>query len=152
MQKAVELGATGIVPLLTRRGVVRLDSERARRRLEHWRGIIVHACQQCGRNRIPELSPVVSLNEWLREHQCGGLDLVMDPGSGTGIDAFDYDGGLVTLLVGPEGGLDDEEMKDAYAAGFRGITLGPRTLRTETAAVVGVTAIQLRWGDLDSGE
>jgi 16S rRNA (uracil1498-N3)-methyltransferase len=76
----------------------------------------------------------------------------MDPGSGTGIDAFDYDGGLVTLLVGPEGGLDDEEMKDAYAAGFRGITLGPRTLRTETAAVVGVTAIQLRWGDLDSGE
>lgn len=150
IQKAAELGVTSIVPLLTRRGVVRLDAERAARRLDHWRGIIVHACQQCGRNRIPELFPVVALNEWLLEYECGGLDLMMQPDSGNSISAFDYDGGLVTLLVGPEGGLDAKELEAAYAAGFLGVTLGPRTLRTETAAVVGVTAIQAKWGDLDA--
>ena len=152
IQKSVELGVTTIVPLLTRRGMVRLDSARAQRRLDHWRGIIVHACQQCGRNRVPELCPVVTLDDWLRGYDCGGLDLVMDPDSGRGIGRLDYDGGLITLLVGPEGGLEPEEIEAAYAAGFSGMTLGPRTLRTETAAVAGVTAVQLRWGDLDSGE
>ena len=148
IQKTVELGVTSIVPLLTRRGVVHLDADRAQRRLAHWHGIIVHACQQCGRNRIPELYSVISLNEWLRGYECGGLDLVLDPGSATGLGELEYGGGLITLLVGPEGGLDTEEREAAYAAGFRSVTLGPRTLRTETAAVAGVTAVQLRWGDL----
>jgi 16S rRNA (uracil1498-N3)-methyltransferase len=151
IQKAVELGVTSIVPLLTRRGVVRLDSERASRRLEHWLGIIVHACQQCGRNRIPELMPVITLENWLLEFERGGMELMMDPDAGNDIGAFDYDGGLVTLLVGPEGGLEAEECEAAHAAGFRSLTLGPRTLRTETAAVAGVTAIQLSWGDLGAG-
>ncbi len=151
IQKAVELGVTSIVPLLTRHGVVRLDANRAERRLEHWRGIIVHACQQCGRNYIPELFPVITLNEWLDGYECGGMDVMMDPGADSGIGRLDYGTGLITLLVGPEGGLDAEEIKFAYSAGFRGITLGPRTLRTETAAVAGVTAIQLKWGDLDAG-
>ena len=148
IQKAVELGVTSIVPLLTRRGVVHLDAQRTQRRLAHWRGIIVHACQQCGRNSIPELSTVVSLEEWLREYECGGLDLILDPNSSISIGDLEYGGGLITILVGPEGGLDTDECKAAHAAGFRGISLGPRMLRTETAAVVGVTAVQLRWGDL----
>lgn len=151
IQKSVELGVTSIVPLLTRRGVVRLDSERASRRLEHWLGIIVHACQQCGRNRIPELMPVMTLEKWLCEYEHGGMALMMDPGAGNGIGAFDYDGGPVTLLVGPEGGFDEDERDAARAAGFRRVALGPRTLRTETAAVAGVTAIQLSWGDLGDG-
>ena len=150
IQKAVELGVTSIVPLLTRRGVVRLDSERAERRRAHWQGIISHACQQCGRNRVPELLPTVTLNEWLQNYQTGGLDLLMNLGCGSGINALDYNGGLITLLVGPEGGLEADEVESAYGAGFCGISLGPRTLRTETAAVAGVSAIQLKWGDFDS--
>jgi 16S rRNA (uracil1498-N3)-methyltransferase len=148
IQKAVELGVTSIVPVLTRRGVVRLDAKRAQSRLAHWHGIIVHACQQCGRTRIPELCAVVALNDWLRGYECGGLDLVLDPDAATGLSGLAYRGGVITLLAGPEGGLDNGELKAAYAAGFTGVTLGPRILRTETAAVVGVTAVQSRWGDL----
>jgi 16S rRNA (uracil1498-N3)-methyltransferase len=147
IQKAVELGVTSIVPLLTRRGVVRLDADRLLRRHEHWRKIIVHACQQCGRNRVPELFPAVSLHEWLGHYESGGLDLLMVADSEHGITTLDYEGGLITLLVGPEGGLDGGETDSAYSAGFRGFTLGPRTMRTETAAVAGLTAIQLKWGD-----
>jgi 16S rRNA (uracil1498-N3)-methyltransferase len=148
IQKAVELGVTSIVPLLTRRGVVRLDSARAQRRLAHWHGIIVHACQQCGRNIIPELCPVVTLSDWLRDYQSGGLDLILDREAGAAVSELEFAGGLITFVVGPEGGLDRSERDAASAAGFRGVTLGPRTLRTETAAVAGMTAIQLRWGDL----
>jgi 16S rRNA (uracil1498-N3)-methyltransferase len=148
IQKAVELGVTSIVPILTRRGVVRLDPKRAQGRHAHWHGIIVHACQQCGRNRIPELGTAIALNDWLRGYQRGGLDLILDPGCGTGMSGLAYGGGLITLMVGPEGGLDSDELKAAYAAGFVGVSLGPRTLRTETAAVTAVSAVQLRWGDL----
>jgi 16S rRNA (uracil1498-N3)-methyltransferase len=148
IQKAVELGVSSIVPLLTRRGVVRLDANRAKRRLAHWHGIIIHACQQCGRNRVPELCPVVALDEWLRDYERGGLDLALDPDSATSMGGLAYGGGLLTLLVGPEGGLDPEELEIAYQAGFSGVKLGPRILRTETAAVAGITAAQIRWGDL----
>jgi 16S rRNA (uracil1498-N3)-methyltransferase len=148
IQKAVELGVSSIVPVLTRRGVVRLNTERAQRRHAHWQGIIVHACQQCGRNRLAELGPVVSLEELLSDYTRGGLDMVLDPDCATPVSKLEYAGGLITLLVGPEGGLDEAESKAADAAGFVGVTLGPRTLRTETAAVAGLTAVQLRWGDL----
>ena len=150
IQKAVELGVTSIVPVLTRRGVVQLDGQRAQRRHAHWQGIIVHACQQCGRNRLAELAPAVSLSDWLRSHQTGGLDLVLDARASAGMSELAYDGGVITLLVGPEGGFDDAEREAAYAMGFVGLALGPRTLRTETAAVAAVTAMQLRWGDLGS--
>jgi 16S rRNA (uracil1498-N3)-methyltransferase len=148
IQKAVELGVTSIVPLLTRRTVVKLGAERAERRLEHWKGIIVHACQQCGRNRLPDLRAVATLDDWLSGYQRTDLDLMLDPSAGNRIGEFVYEGGLVTLLVGPEGGFDVDEIEAAASAGFRGLTLGPRTLRTETAAMVGVASIQLAWGDL----
>lgn len=83
-----------------------------------------------------------------REYECGGLDLILDPNSSTSIGDPEYGGGLVTILVGPEGGVDTDEREAACAVGFRGVSLGPRTLRTETAAVAGVTAVQLHWGDL----
>jgi 16S rRNA (uracil1498-N3)-methyltransferase len=150
IQKAVELGVTSIVPVLTRRGVVRLEEQRAQRRHAHWQGIIVHACQQCGRNRLAELSPAVTLSDWLRDREAGGLDLMLDAGATAGMSELTYKGGAITLLVGPEGGLDDKEREAAHAAGFVGVALGPRTLRTETAAVAAVTAVQLRWGDLGS--
>ena len=152
IQKAVELGVTSIVPLLTRRGMVRLAHERAMRRLERWKAIAVHACQQCGRNRVPELRPVVTLEEWLGEARDDGLDLVMVPSGGCRLGAFGFSGEPVTLLVGPEGGLEDGEIDASLSAGFRRLTLGPRTLRTETAAAAGVAAVQLAWGDLDSSE
>lgn len=148
IQKAVELGVTSIVPLLTQRGVVRLDPKRAARRLAHWQGIVVHACQQCGRNRIPPLHPVVPLREWLRDYRSDGPDLMLDPETTGGIGELEYDGGTITLLVGPEGGWDSTERDAASAAGFRGVSLGPRILRTETAAIAAVTAVQSRWGDL----
>ena len=145
IQKAVELGVTSIVPLLTRRGVVRLDAQRAQRRHSHWHGVMVHACQQCGRNRLPELSSVVTLTEWLRGYGGSNLNLILDPASTSSFSALEYSGGLITLLVGPEGGLDNQEREAAFAAGFQGISLGPRTLRHDTAAVAAVTAVQLRW-------
>jgi 16S rRNA (uracil1498-N3)-methyltransferase len=148
IQKAVELGVSSIVPLLTHRGVVRLEPARARRRHEHWRGIIIHACQQCGRNRIPELRPVTTMESWLGDYQAGALDLLLDPDAGLGLSDVDYAGGAITLLIGPEGGFSDDEARWARAAGFRGINVGPRILRTETAAVAGLAAIQTRWGDL----
>lgn len=155
IQKAVELGVTSIVPLLTRRGVVRLEASRAKRRLAHWQGIVVHACQQCGRNRIPRLHAAMPLEEWLREYRnrgdgggSGGLDLLLDPEATGGIGELEYAGGTITLLVGPEGGFDAGERDAARGAGFRGVGLGPRILRTETAAISAVTAVQSRWGDL----
>lgn len=148
IQKAVELGVSSIVPLSTRRSVVRLDAERAQRRLAHWQGIIVHACQQCGRNRLPLLHPVIKLNEWLRDYRSDGPDLILDPEAAGGLDELDYAGGAITLLVGPEGGLDPKERDAALATGFRGVSLGPRILRTETAAIAALTAVQFRWGDL----
>lgn len=148
IQKAVELGATEIVPLLTRRGVVKLDADRARRRLAHWQGIAVHACQQSGRNRLPSLHSVVALDDWLGGRSRDGLELVLDPDACEGIGEIEHEGGAVTLLVGPEGGFDPSERDAAVAAGFRAVRLGPRTLRTETAAIAALAAVQSRWGDL----
>ena len=148
IQKAVELGVSSIVPLLTRRGVVRLDGDRAQRRLTHWQGVVVHACQQCGRNRLPSLHPVIPLGEWLGGYESDGPDLMLDPAAASRVGDIDYHGGTITLLVGPEGGLDPSERDAAHAAGFQGMGLGPRILRTETAAIAAVTAVQSLWGDL----
>ena len=148
IQKAVELGVASIVPLLTTRGVVRLDARRAERRRAHWQGIIVHACQQCGRNRLPPVHPVVAFEEWLQDHRDDGLGVMLDSTAGRSLEQVEYQAGIITVLVGPEGGLDDRERDAAYGAGFQGARLGPRVLRTETAAIAAVTAIQSLWGDL----
>jgi 16S rRNA (uracil1498-N3)-methyltransferase len=148
IQKAVELGVSAIDPVITQRSVVRLEGERADRRTAHWQGIVAHACAQCGRNRLPRLAPPATLSEWLRREGEPALKIVLDGNASQGLAAVPYGGGPVILLVGPEGGFTAEELVLARASGFRPVSLGPRTLRTETAAVAGLTALQCYWGDL----
>lgn len=146
IQKAVELGVERIVPVVTERTVVSLSDERADKRLQHWHGVLVAACEQSGRAHLPRLSPIVTLERWL-EAGPDGLGLVLDPRAADGVDALERPA-AVTLLIGPEGGLADHERADAYARGYRGARLGPRILRTETAALAALAVLQYRWGDL----
>ncbi len=149
VQKTTELGAAAIVPLICERGVVRLDEKRAAARLEHWQRVAAGACRQCGRNRLPRIAPITAVEDWLAAPP-DGLRLVLTPDAGRRMKDVEPAGvaGPVILLVGPEGGLTEQEEEAASAAGFLPVRLGPRVLRTETAAVAGVTALQTLWGDL----
>jgi 16S rRNA (uracil1498-N3)-methyltransferase len=150
IEKAVELGAAEIVPLQSSRSVVRLDEERARRRAAHWERLVVAACMQCGRDRLPALRPVRALAEWLATAPADGLRLVLAPGAAQGLGSLPApaQGTGVVVLVGPESGLSDDEVALARAAGFVPVSLGPRILRTETAGLAALAALQARFGDL----
>lgn len=148
LQKAVELGVAAVQPLLAERSVVQLDGERLARRVEHWQGVLVAACEQSGRNRVPPLAAPARLGDWLAAGGGEGLRLLLDPQAGTGLRALPAPGGAVTLLIGPEGGLGDGEIAAATAAGWQGVHLGPRVMRTETAGVAALAALQALWGDL----
>lgn len=150
IQKAVELGVSAIVPVLTARSVVRLDASRRTRRHDHWTSVVVNACQQCGRTVVPQLAEAVELDRWL-EHgfqPADGPGFVLSPHAGPAPPDVGGQPDAVTLLVGPEGGLSAEEQAQAESAGLIAVALGPRILRTETAAVAALTALQLKWGDL----
>jgi 16S rRNA (uracil1498-N3)-methyltransferase len=133
----------------TSRGVVRLDAARARQRTDHWQAVVIGACEQCGRNRVPPVAPVVPLLDWLARHRgdASGTGILLDPGSGRGLAELPRPTGGVTLLAGPEGGLDGDERQDALRAGFVAVRLGPRVLRTETAAVAALAALSALRGD-----
>lgn len=146
LQKAVELGIQRIAPLATEHSVVNLKGERRDRKLEHWRGVMISACEQCGRNTLPELLPMQSLESWLDVPR-PGLRLLLDHRADNGISTLNK-ADEVTLLIGPEGGLSENERCKAYAAGYAGLRLGPRVLRTETAALTALAALQSHWGDL----
>jgi len=151
IEKAVELGVSAIVPLQSRRSVVRLDEDRARRRAEHWQRLIVAACMQCGRDRLPALAPVRTLEDWLAEPAAGAPRLVLAPGAAVSIGELAApagSGGPAVVLVGPESGLTDEEMEQARSAGFVAVSMGPRILRTETAGLAALAVLQARFGDL----
>ena len=151
VQKAVEIGANRIQPLITERTVVQLDHERADRRLAHWRGIVVNACEQCGRNRLPQLDNILGFGDWLSGEEAVkevGHRLMLNPQAELSLTDLAPPAGPVTLLVGPEGGLSDDEIDAAIQAGYISVGLGPRTLRTETAVLTGLAAVQLQWGDL----
>jgi 16S rRNA (uracil1498-N3)-methyltransferase len=148
LQKATELGVAAIAPVLTARSVVRLDEKQAQKKQVHWRGIVIAACEQCGRSKIPAVAAPVGLREHLASSRKEGLRLVLSPsapGSLAGLASLPT---KVELLIGPEGGLDDDELLAAQKAGFVPVRLGPRVLRTETAAVVALTVLQALWGDL----
>lgn len=146
VQKATELGVQAIVPLLTERCVVRLDEERTERRLRHWRSVAVGACEQCGRNRLPRISAPQPLWRWLDDLEPQeGPRLLLRPEPSVAPLAAGAD--AATLLIGPEGGLTPEEQEQVLARGFRPLSLGPRVLRTETAALAAVAVLQQRWGD-----
>jgi 16S rRNA (uracil1498-N3)-methyltransferase len=150
VEKSVELGAAGIVPLAASRSVLRLNPERAAKRLDHWRAIAQSACEQCGRNRIPAIAPVSPIDHWLASmREQPGLKLMLSPVHATMFSSLPAPapGTPVTLLIGPEAGLSDAEEAQAQAAGFAPILLGPRVMRTETAALAALAAIHARWGD-----
>jgi len=147
VQKAVELGVYAIQPLTTERTVVRLDSERAAKRVAHWRSVAIAACEQCGRNFVPEIYPVMTLAVWLGKARAGVTCLTLTPAAPVRLAEMGRIAGAVILLVGPEGGLAPHEHADAIAAGFGAARLGPRVLRTETAAVAALAALQTLWGD-----
>ena len=147
IQKAVELGVTAIQPVITDRVVVRLDAERWARKQEHWQGIVVAACEQSGRTRIPRVAPVRDLNDWMPTCPTDAFRLILSL-TVTPTVARRAPGQPVVLLVGPEGGWSEIERKLADLAGFAGLALGPRVLRTETAGVVALSVLQSQWGDM----
>lgn len=150
VEKSVELGASAIVPLAAARSVLRLSPERAAKRLDHWRAIAQSACEQCGRNRLPTVAPVAQLDHWLANlHGRPGLKLMLSPVHTTAFTSLPVPapGIPVTILIGPEAGLTDAEEAQAVAAGFVPVLLGPRVMRTETAALAALAAIHARWGD-----
>ncbi len=147
IQKAVELGISRIAPLNTERSVVNLKGDRLEKKLQHWRGVIISACEQSGRNTLPELMPITSLEQWLAQ-PLQGTGLVLDHRANTSIAQLQLENHRCTLLIGPEGGLSERERSTAMAAGYQGLRLGPRVLRTETAALTALAAIQSHWGDL----
>lgn len=149
LQKAVELGVAIIQPLFTARSGVDLSGERLARKVQHWGGIVIGACEQCGRNRLPELREPLALAEWLRQPAEPNLRLLLDPQAETGLRELEPPTGTVTLLIGSEGGLSSAEIAQARKAGFTGVRLGPRILRTETAGVAALAAVQALWGDWD---
>lgn len=147
IQKAVELGVRAIQPLATERSVVRLTAERAAKRVIHWQAVAVAACEQCGRNRVPDVLPVMALTAWLAGLSPGALRLTLAPGAAKSLRTIDSPNAPVVMLVGPEGGLSPRERHDAEASGFQSVSLGPRILRTETAALAALAAMQTLWGD-----
>ena len=147
LQKAVELGVVEIVPLISERTVVRLDAERWARKMEHWQGVIIAACEQSGRTRLPMLHAPQDLDVWLRNVGGESLKLTLAPGASRKLRQLDPGARPVTLLVGPEGGLSENEGALALRHDFVPLALGPRILRTETAGVAALAAIQSQWGD-----
>ncbi|HET9444694.1 MAG TPA: 16S rRNA (uracil(1498)-N(3))-methyltransferase [Steroidobacteraceae bacterium] len=148
LQKATELGVATIVPVLTARSVVRLDEKQAQKKQGHWRGIVIAACEQSGRSKIPHVAAPVTLRDHLASARKEGLRLVLSPTAPASLAGLASLPNKVELLIGPEGGLDDDELQAAQKAGFMPVRLGPRVLRTETAAVVALTVLQALWGDL----
>lgn len=150
IEKAVELGAAGVAPVAAQRSVLRLTPERAARRVAHWQAIARAACEQCGRNRLAQIAPVVTLDQYLAQVKpLAGIKWMLSPVADLAFRALPAPapGSTIHLLAGPEAGLSDAEEARARAAGFTGITLGPRVLRTETAALAALAAIHARWGD-----
>ncbi|MBT0727881.1 16S rRNA (uracil(1498)-N(3))-methyltransferase [Rosenbergiella australiborealis] len=147
IQKSIELGVNTITPLISERCGVKLDNERLEKKLLQWQKIAIAACEQCGRNRIPEIRPVMTLTEWLAEPS-DALKLNLHPRASQSINRLTLPITKVRLLIGPEGGLSAAEIAQASADNFTDILLGPRVLRTETTALTAITALQVRFGDL----
>ena len=145
LQKSTELGVSRIVPIASERSVIRLSSDRADRRVAHWRNVVIAACEQCGRNRVPEVAAITEFAAFL-SGAGDGLRLLLAPDSGRDLKQLEPPGSVI-LLVGPEGGLAPEERQRAESSGFVPIRFGPRVLRTETAPLAAIAAMQVLWGD-----
>lgn len=149
VQKATELGVAAIQPVAAARSVVRLDAKTTERKLAHWRGIVIAACEQCGRARLPVIAPLLALPDWLARPAPPAvrrLQLALDAQESLASAAAGA--AAIELLIGPEGGLDEGERRAAGQAGYGACSIGPRVLRTETAAVAALTVLQAAAGDL----
>ena len=147
IQKSVELGVNTITPLFSERCGVKLSGERLDKKLEQWQKIAISACEQCGRNRVPEVRPAMELAAWLAE-PTDELKLNLHPRAPYSINTLPEPNHGIRLLIGPEGGLSSDEIAQAREQGFADMLLGPRVLRTETAGLTAITALQCRFGDL----
>ena len=146
VQKSTELGVSRIVPVASGRSVVKLAGQRAERRVTHWRNIAIAACEQCGRNRIPEVAAVTDIQTFLSSADASSLRLLLAPDAAHELKSLPRPSAVV-LLVGPEGGLAPEERQSAEKRGFIPVRFGPRVLRTETAPLAAIAAMQALWGD-----
>lgn len=147
VQKAVELGVTTIAPIATARATLKLDADRAKKRLQHWQAIAVAACEQCGRNRVPAVRDVQTLDQWLAGNDAGNR-VLLHPQSGNSLLGCVDATKPIALLIGPEGGFTQDEVARAVAHGVIAAKFGPRTLRTETAGLAAIAALAARFGDL----
>jgi len=148
LQKAVELGVTKIIPIKTERSVVKLSQERAEKRLEHWQNVVISACEQSGRAVIPQVEAPITLPLWLASNQANDSKrITLDPTAALRLKELKKPDGNIELLVGAEGGLSNEELNLAAQHGFIGVQLGKRILRTETAPLAAIAAMQTLWGD-----
>ena len=145
IQKATELGITDITPLWSERCDVRLKGERLEKKMEHWKKVAISACEQSGRNHIPTIHPAMNYQDWARSVETD-TKLVLHTRDQKPLAEIKTPAS-VALLVGPEGGITDEEVEFCIQQGFTGLTLGPRILRTETAALAALSLFQYLWGD-----
>ena len=147
IQKSIELGVNVITPLFSERCGVKLDAERLAKKIQQWQKIAIAACEQCGRNTVPEVREAMTLEAWCAEAD-SGLKLNLHPRAQHSINTLTQPVERVRLLIGPEGGLSASEIAMTAEQGFTDILLGPRVLRTETTALTAMTALQVRFGDL----
>jgi len=146
IQKATELGVSEITPLFSERVDVKIPADRLSKRVAHWQQVVISACEQCGRARVPTVNPPIQLSTWIGMTS-GTLKWVMHHQASGDFPSSSPES--IDLLIGPEGGLSDEEVGAANVAGFQSLQLGPRVLRTETAPVVALSVIAARWGDFE---
>lgn len=150
VQKATELGVAEIQPLDTERSVARLPAERAAKRLSHWRQVAISACEQCGRNTLPAIHAPLDIMSWMQQGLAGmepATGFILLPQGSVSLREQDRPQGKVILLIGAEGGFTRLESESALRCGFKSVSLGARVLRTETAAVAALAAMQTLWGD-----
>ncbi len=148
LQKSVELGVNTITPLFTERCGVKLNKERLEKKRQQWQKIVISACEQSGRACVPIVAEPMFLADWLKQ-ETSALKINLHPKAEHSIMTLPVENTRVRLLVGPEGGLSDEEITQASQCDFQDVLLGPRILRTETAALTAITALQCRYGDLN---
>ena len=146
IQKATELGVKSLSPLLSERTEVKLKGERADKKRHHWQQITIAACEQCGRNRLPQIAPLQSLPQWLATTRADYKYVLHHRALAEATQQQPPDG--IALLIGPEGGLSETEIERAEHCGYQSLSLGPRVLRTETAPLAAVAILQARWGDM----
>lgn len=147
LQKSVELGVADIRPVISERCVVRLSGERAEKRVARWQEIVVSACEQSGRNIVPKVLPLTTYAQALQQLPQETTKLLMSLNRAQKLSDVQPQSGKVVFMVGPEGGWTEKEEQQAYDAGFQSVTLGKRVLRTETASLAAIAAMQMLWGD-----